>query len=91
MAKRQKSVLQEADDLVNGPKHDAYGTWADNWSRVRDMAHASGRPGLADISCEDLMILMMLVKIARETSRPQRDNPVDVAGYAQGLEELRGL
>ncbi len=91
MAGKRKTLLQEADGLVNGQKHDAYGTWGENWSRVRDMARASGRPGLGEITCEDLMVLMILVKIARETSKAQHDNPLDIAGYAQGLDEVRGL
>ena len=87
---RTGSILLEAESLVNGDRAKDYGTWKENWGRIRDMCRASGRPGLATVTTEDLMILMVLVKVARETTCPKRDNPVDGAGYFFGLDQVRG-
>ena len=84
------SILLEAESLVNGDRAKDYGTWKENWGRIRDMCRASGRPGLATVTTEDLMILMILVKVARETTCPKRDNPVDGAGYFFSLDQVRG-
>jgi len=91
VAKQRKSVLTEAESLVNGPRQAAYGSPADNFSRWRDMCRATGRPGLADVTAEDLAVAMVLLKIARDTGSPKRDNAVDGAGYFDVLDQVRGL
>jgi hypothetical protein len=90
MAKKA-SILNEAEALVNGDRAAAYGPPEENWGRVRDMARASGRAGLSEITCEDLAILMVLVKVARETASSKRDNCVDGAAYFHILDQVRGL
>lgn len=85
------SLLLEAEGLVNGDRSAAYGAPADNFTRWRDLARASGRPGLASITAEDIATLMILGKVARDTNSPKRDNPVDMAGYAFILDKVRGL
>ncbi|BDU72389.1 DUF6378 domain-containing protein [Mesoterricola silvestris] len=85
-----QSILMEAESLVNGDRQAAYGTPLDNWSRIRDLARATGRPGLSQVTCEDLAILMVLVKLARETASPKRDNAVDGAAYFHILDQVRG-
>lgn len=91
MATKPKSILLEAEAMVNGPRQADYGTPAENLARWRDMARATGRPGLADITAEDLAILMVLLKVARDTGAPKRDNAVDGAGYFWILDQVRGL
>lgn len=92
MAKlKPKSVLQEADAIVNGPRQDAYGSPADNFCRWRDLCRSTGRPGLENVTAEDLAITMVLLKIARDTASPKRDNAVDGAGYFDILDQVRGL
>ena len=84
------SILLEAESLVNGDRAKAYGTPRENWTRIRNLCHATGRPGLATVTAEDLAILMILVKVARDTASPKRDNTVDIAGYAFVLDQVRG-
>ena len=91
MKPRRKSVLQEAEALVNGPRQAAYGSPAENFARWRDMCQATGRPGLAEITAEDLAVAMVLLKVARDTGSPKRDNAVDGAGYFDILDQVRGL
>jgi hypothetical protein len=85
-----QSILMEAESLVNGDRQAAYGSPKDNLGRWRDLCRASGRPGLACVTCEDLAVLMILGKVARDTNSPKRDNPVDIAGYAFMLDAVRG-
>ena len=85
------TVCQEADALVNGPRQADYGDPRANFTRWRDMARATGRPGLAAITGEDLAILMVILKICRDTGAPKRDNAVDGAGYFDLLDRVRGV
>lgn len=84
------NVLEEALRLVGGDRQDSYGSPPDNFRRWRDLCRASGRPGLARITSEDLAVLMILGKLARDANAPKRDNAVDIAGYAAILDQVRG-
>jgi len=88
---KQKSILSEAEAIVNGPRQAAYGSPADNFARWRDLCQATGRPGLSEVTAEDLAISMGLLKVARDTASPKRDNAVDGAGYFDILDQVRGL
>ena len=85
-----QSILLEAESLVNGDRQAAYGTPSANLGRWRDLCRASGRPGLANVTSEDLAVLMVLGKIARDTNSAKRDNCVDGAGYFSLLDQVRG-
>ncbi len=91
MVAKHKSILQEADALVSGPRQAAYGSPSDNFSRWRDLCQATGRPGLSAITAEDLAVAMVLLKLSRDTASPKRDNLVDGAGYLAVLDQVRGL
>ena len=89
--KRNPSILETAQALVTGDRAAAYGPPEENFARWRDMIRATGRPGLENITAEDLCIVMILLKVARESGSPVRDTPVDIAGYAYCLDRVRGL
>lgn len=88
---KKQTILQEAQGLVHGDRAKAYGSAADNFTCWANLCVATGRPGLASITAEDLAILMILLKIARDTNLAKRDNAVDIAGYADILDQVRGL
>lgn len=75
-----KTVLQEAEDIINGQRQNDYGTPEDSFSAIA----AYWSVYLAtDISAHDVAILMSLLKIARmDENSPKRDSYVDLAGYA---------
>lgn len=82
----RRSVLDEARDLVNGDRQDYYGAPEDNlgaiarlWSVLLDR----------DVTAEDVARCMIALKLARDCTRPKRDNAVDAAGYAELLERVR--
>jgi hypothetical protein len=88
---KANSILQEAESLVNGDRHEAYGAAAENFSHWRDMCRATGRPGLAGISAEDLAVAMICLKVCRNTVKYKRDSTVDGAAYFELWDQVQGL
>ena len=87
----KKSILEEAEELVNGDRHEAYGAARDNFSHWRDMCRATGRPGLETISAEDLAVVMICLKVCRNTVKYKRDSTVDGAAYFELWDQVKGL
>lgn len=72
------SILEEANDLVNGDRAKAYGSAlenAENWAVM-----FSAATGL-NVKAHHYPIAMICVKLARERSNHKQDNWVDIAGY----------
>lgn len=78
-----ESVLAEAERLINGPKRDAYGPVKESFDVI-----AMGWEVIigAPVSAMQVTLCMAWLKICREVNKHQRDNLVDLAGYA-GLGE----
>lgn len=79
------TIASEAHALVTGPKAEAYGTWESNMTRAADILHTVYGIELAPT---EIIKVMLAVKLSRDFHKPQRDNPVDIAGYYSGLAEL---
>lgn len=79
------NILQEADKLTSGAKREAYGKATDAYQRIA--AFWSIIIG-HEISMRQVGLMMVVFKIAREMNTHQRDNLVDIAGYARTLEML---
>lgn len=82
----KKDLLEKAEDLVNGPRAQAYGDSLINHLRIADfwnvwLRNRSWGEGTV-ITPYDVSIMMMMVKLARSQHRPSTDNHVDIAGYA---------
>lgn len=74
------SVLQEADQIVNGARNKAYGSAEDNFQNIANLWNAY--TGLS-LKAVDVANMMALMKIARLKHSPDhRDSWVDIAGYA---------
>lgn len=80
-----KSVLQEAEELVNGDRQKTYGPPAINLSKIAELwAAYLGVP----ITMVDACAMMVILKIARlKKLGYHRDSVVDAAGY-MGLAEM---
>lgn len=80
-----KSILDEAQEIVNGSRQAAYGSPEDCFELIGKLWSAyMGRP----VSRQDVCCMMSLLKIARSRdaasqNRTKRDNWVDLAGYAE--------
>lgn len=76
-------VAQEAAQLVAGPRQHTYGNPYSNWKRTADIwSVVLGFP----VSPRQAALCMIGTKLAREVHRRQRDNLVDIAGYAAVVE-----
>lgn len=80
-----RSVLEEADELVNGARSSAYGEASVNHERIARLWNARLAEKLRDpLTPADVTALMRLVKEARLIATPgHRDSLVDIAGYAE--------
>lgn len=87
----KQSVLVEAENLINGDRAASYGPPEVNFLRWRDMCRSTGRANLAQITSEDLAVVMICLKIARDTNSAKRDNLVDGAAYFELWNRVRNF
>jgi hypothetical protein len=81
----EESILLEAEALTNGERQRDYGHPLDDyrktaalWSVVLGM----------DVTPQQAVMCMMMVKVSREMHLPARDNRVDMAGYTNCLQKI---
>ncbi len=83
----ERTVLEEAAQIVDGPRQESYGHPAENHGRTAAMWGAYlGR----QVTAHDVCMLNALQKLSREAHSKSRDNLVDVVGYMRNAEMLRG-
>ena len=88
-----KSMLQQADDLINGQRQLDYGAKRRNFTQIamgmQMVLAAKLLPG-AVITASDVALLMIQVKIARLAKSPKhKDSKIDVAGYIGCMDKLQ--
>ena len=81
-----KSILSEAEEIVNGSRQSDYGDARESFSRVATIASVMTGKELAP---EDCCAVLMAVKLVRESFAHRRDNLVDLCGYAELLNRLK--
>ena len=81
-----KSILSEAEEIVNGSRQSDYGDARESFERVATIASVMTRKELAP---EDCCAVLMAVKLVRESFAHRRDNLVDLCGYAELLNRLK--
>jgi hypothetical protein len=75
-----KSILLEADALVNGPRQEMYADPVLNFERISNIASSiTGRM----LSPSDCCLVLVATKLAREMHKHTRDNVVDAVGYLE--------
>ena len=82
----EKSILSEAEEIVNGSRHSDYGDAKESFSRVATIASVMTGKELAP---EDCCAVLMAVKLVRESFNHKRDNLVDLCGYAELMNRLK--
>ena len=80
-----ETILQEAQRLVEGPKHADYGHALDNYTDVARIWSVILR---TEVTAHQAALCMVGLKIAREAFRAKRDNRVDCAGYAEVADKI---
>lgn len=88
---KKLNVLQEANKLVNGIRDEQYGLPHLNWGDTAEMmtAYLHSRellPRDKSLDAHDGAMLMICTKLSREGNMRNRDNLVDIAGYANVAE-----
>ena len=82
-----QSIIQEADEIVNGNRQSDYGDAAYNFHRIANIVN-SMYPQLG-INAQQCCAVLMAVKLIREGFRHKRDNLVDLCGYAYIMNEIK--
>lgn len=81
-----KSILAEAEEIVNGNRQSDYGDAANNFHRIANIVN-SMYPQL-NINAQQCCAVLMAVKLIREGFRHKRDNLVDLCGYTHIMNEI---
>lgn len=76
---QKESVTQEAHRLINGQKRAAYGPVYTSFSNIAKVASIAIRK---DLTPKDIALIMVSMKLCRESNAHNRDNLVDICGYA---------
>lgn len=90
VSKGKETVLEEAQRLIFGDRRQNYGHPLDDYTRTAGMFNALfGHKLKEPFAPEELMQVMILVKLSRYQEVPKRDTLVDGAGYFGCIAEAR--
>ena len=85
MSDTKKSILSEADLVLNGDRQNDYADPVENFRRISECASSLVGYNISDIDCCKVLIA---VKLMMERNKHKRDNLVDLCGYAEILNRL---
>jgi len=80
-----KSILQEAEELINGERAADYGKVSDNFANIAAGWNIIAKDG---ITPRKVGLMMAWVKICRDLVSPKHDNLVDGAGYFGCIDKM---
>lgn len=86
--KKRTQTLQQADNLINGDRQDAYGDASVNFKRIADRWTQILR---VDIEPWQVALMMADLKIARMCEGPHEDSFVDGAAYLALASEMADM
>lgn len=82
---RGQTILEEAEDIINGPRREAYGPVEESFERIaRVWSGILGKP----VTGKQVALMMIGLKVCREANSSHRDNLVDIVGYTLLTEKL---
>ena len=82
---QQQNILEEANKAVYGDRQADYGSVRENFTNIaKGWAIIAG----ANITPEQVGLMMVWLKISRQMNKPKRDNLVDGAGYFATIEKM---
>lgn len=79
------NILHEANRLINGERRQAYGPVKKSFEKVAKLWSVVADK---EFTAQQVALMMILFKVAREMHAHKSDNNTDIAGYAQLLENL---
>ena len=78
------SILLEAESIVNGARHADYG----GTEGIERIAKVASIITNKDLTPKDIALVMISLKLVRESFNHKRDNLVDICGYSEILNKL---
>jgi hypothetical protein len=85
-AQKEKTITQEANEIINGPRREAYGDARESFAAIADVW---GRVLKRPVTAREVALCMIGLKLLRESNRHGRDNLVDICGYAELAEKVK--
>ncbi len=86
------NILTEAHDIIHGDREQTYGNPAVNLENIAELwrTFLAGKHNVQlSLMIEDVVMMMILVKMARLMNSPRhRDSLIDIAGYAGLLDKI---
>lgn len=89
-----KGILEEALECTSGDRRRDYDHAKPNHERIAALwnAYITIRKKPSEyLSASDVAAMMILLKLARHSHSPKRDNYTDIAGYARCLSQIEGF
>ena len=80
----EQSILTEAESIVNGSRNSDYG----GTEGLERIARVASTLTNKNITAKDLALIMVSLKLVRESFNHKRDNLVDACGYMELLNKL---
>lgn len=91
MGINRADVLQQASDLIAGPRAAQYGDASDTHQRIIDMFVALYDGLDRNFEPQDAVVFHIITKLVRATRTPTKaDSWIDIAGYAALAAEMAG-
>ena len=81
----RRQLLDQAQNIVTKDRDEQYGDPEDSFAQI---AAFWGIYLDTNIDSDDVGMMMMLLKIARQSHKPKDDNLIDIAGYAACVAEI---
>ena len=76
---KNDTILDEAKEIIYGDREKTYGAPDKNLNKISALwSHYLDHP----VGAQDVCMMMILLKVARQSNAYTRDNLVDIAGYA---------
>lgn len=86
---KTKSILSEAESVINGPRREAYGPAGESFRRIaRVWSGLMSQKLKAPLSSSDVALMMTALKLCREVNKPGRDNRLDAIGYIALMDQI---
>ncbi len=90
----QSTILREAEEITGGDRNKDYGHPIHDFKRQAALLSTLGFQikqadgTYRDIEAADIPVMMICVKLSRQSNRKKRDNLVDMAGYIRCWDEV---
>lgn len=82
---KTETILEEAQRIIYGDRQVSYGNCRESFGRIAKMWSAILNK---EVTSKDVALCMIALKICREINKEDRDNIVDIAGYAGCIEKI---